>query len=242
MVIRSWNLFHGNTVPAGRRAYLREMIELISAGRPDVVCLQEVPAWALGRLGGWAGMTEVSVLARSPSVGPFRIPAGLGRVMTAPHHGLIRSAFAGQGNAILIAPAFSVVWTANTKIDDGAPGREPRVAQSVDLESPDAPGLVVTNVHCTNSPDPRVCDAELESALRGLRPTPVRVIAGDFNVTPERSAVVRTLGSTPIPGSIDQIIVQPAASAESRVWSDAEREYAGRLLSDHAPVELTVDL
>src|SRR5436309_12514115 len=103
MLVRSWNLFHGNTLPPGRKSYLREMIELVTADRPDVICLQEVPAWALGRLGGWAGMTEVPALARRPSLGPLAIPALAGRALTAPHHGLIRSAFAGQGNAVLLA-------------------------------------------------------------------------------------------------------------------------------------------
>src|SRR5260221_13740004 len=102
ILVRSWNLFHGNTVPPGRRAYLREMIELVTADGPDVVCVQEVPAWALGRLGGWAGMTEVPALARGARLGPLPIPAALGGALTAPHHGLIRSAFAGQGNAILL--------------------------------------------------------------------------------------------------------------------------------------------
>ena len=33
MVVRTWNLFHGNTSPRSRRSYLREMVELITAGR-----------------------------------------------------------------------------------------------------------------------------------------------------------------------------------------------------------------
>src|SRR5579863_4682891 len=100
VLVRSWNLFNGNTFPPGRRAHLREMIELVTADGPDVVCLQEVPGWALGRLGGWTGMTELWVWAKRPSLGPIPIPVPLGRALTAPHHGLIRSAFAGQGNAI----------------------------------------------------------------------------------------------------------------------------------------------
>ena len=50
LVIRTWNLFHGNTHPPGRRAYLRQMIELVTRDRPDVVCLQELPVWSLARL------------------------------------------------------------------------------------------------------------------------------------------------------------------------------------------------
>ena len=51
MLVRTWNLFHGNTNPPRRGAYLREMVELITTGSPDVVCLQEIPVWALARLG-----------------------------------------------------------------------------------------------------------------------------------------------------------------------------------------------
>ena len=40
----------------------------------------------------------------------------------------------------------------------------------------------------------------------------------------------------PIPASIDQVLVRGAA-ATARRWPPEEREYGGRLLSDHAPVE-----
>ncbi len=50
MLIRSWNLFHGNTTPPGRHAYLEEMVHLVTVDGPDVVCLQELPVWSLRRL------------------------------------------------------------------------------------------------------------------------------------------------------------------------------------------------
>ena len=59
MLVRTWNLFHGNTKPPGRKADLREMVELITADHPAIVCLQEVPAWALGSIGPWAGMQGI---------------------------------------------------------------------------------------------------------------------------------------------------------------------------------------
>jgi endonuclease/exonuclease/phosphatase family metal-dependent hydrolase len=49
VLVRSWNLFHGNTLPPQRRGFLDEMVRLASADDPDVVCFQEVPAWALRR-------------------------------------------------------------------------------------------------------------------------------------------------------------------------------------------------
>ena len=120
MLVRSWNLFHGNTFPPGRRAFLREMIALVTADRPDVVCLQEVPGWALGRLGAWAGMVEVPAITKRPSVGRVGIHASVGRGLTAPHHGLIRSAFAGQGNSILVASDLRVVSGEAIELNHGA--------------------------------------------------------------------------------------------------------------------------
>ena len=144
MLVRSWNLFHGNTVPPGRRAYLREMIELVTADRPDVVCLQEVPGWALGRLGGWAGMTELPVWTKRPSLGRLRIPAAVGRAVTAPHHGIIRSAFAGQGNAILARAGSPRSTRRHASPSPTAGVEEPRLAQRVELDR-----VVVANVHCS---------------------------------------------------------------------------------------------
>src|SRR5262245_66429660 len=86
MLVRTWNLFHGNAAPPGRRAFLRQMIELVTQDRPDVVCLQELPVWALEHLEGWSGMYVDGAVARRPL-----LPLGA-RGVTAVHHGLLRSA------------------------------------------------------------------------------------------------------------------------------------------------------
>ena len=224
MLVRSWNLFHGNTVPPGRRAHLRAMVELVTADHPDVVCVQEVPGWALGQLGPWAGMTEVSVSTRRPSLGPLPIPAALGRALTAPNHGLIRSAFAGQGNAVLLAPALIVRGSASLPF--AAP--EPRRAQRVDLDD-----LVIANVHLSHGQ--RGAD-QLAAVVEWLGDATPLVLAGDFNATPHVDGFSGT-----IPGSIDQVLVR-GTTAHARAWPPEEREYAGRLLSDHAPVEATFEL
>src|SRR5439155_602785 len=75
VLIRSWNLFHGNSVPPQREAFLDEMLRLVTADDPDVLCVQEVPAWELGRF------TAGDVAAR-PAIGPLPIPAELGRRLT----------------------------------------------------------------------------------------------------------------------------------------------------------------
>src|SRR4029078_10400187 len=66
MLVRTWNLFHGRHSPTGRRAFLRQMIELVTHDRPDVVCLQELPVWALGHLEDWSGMHATTAVARRP--------------------------------------------------------------------------------------------------------------------------------------------------------------------------------
>jgi endonuclease/exonuclease/phosphatase family metal-dependent hydrolase len=215
------------------------MVELVTADRPEVVCLQEVPAWALGRLGGWAGMTEVPAIARRPRVGA----AALGRAMTAPHHGLIRSAFAGQGNSILVASTLRLHASAALSLTDRTGGLEARVAQRVELGLPGGRDAAVVNVHCSHG-DPG--ETQLALALRfGEDAAPngaVLVLAGDLNTTPERSPTLRGAGlGAVIRDRIDQVLVR-GAPASARVWADEERAYGGRLLSDHAPVEAEIEV
>src|SRR6059058_5149133 len=109
LLIRTWNVFHGNADPPEREAYLEQMVRLGAGDRPDVVCLQEVPAWALAHLAGWSGMQAFGDIAQRPRLGPMPIPAELGRVVTSVHHGLLRSAVAGQANAILFSPEAEIL-------------------------------------------------------------------------------------------------------------------------------------
>ncbi len=272
MLVRTWNLFHGNTVPPGRKAHLRTMVELIAVGNPDAVCLQEVPAWALGSLGEWSGMKAVTARARRPTLGPLPIPASLGRALTAPHHGKIRSAFSGQGNAILIPNDAEIRKvkgiTLNTNVfceEQGAKlelspkmmarwEKERRVCQVVQYELPSRRRLLVANLHATSCPQNyHLPDAELRRATNFIeRASEVEeslIVAGDFNITREQSETIQALMAAP-PESrwsdsgpqIDHVLLHRAVAESVRVWPDAEREYQGRLLSDHAPVEVQVGL
>ncbi len=204
MLVRSWNLFHGNTVPPGRHAYLDEMVRIATADDPDVLCLQEVPAWALGRF-------TVSDRAAAPSLGPLPIPASVGRALTAPNHGLFRSLFAGQGNAIQVGPRLRVlrhdVETLNSRAFRRATcaalgldvvmrlawAKERRVVQAARLAHDDGRTFLVANTHCTSSRDSRIPAAELQRVAQfaiGLaQPGDVVVLAGDFNVPGERSGL-----------------------------------------------------
>ena len=253
MLIRSWNLFHGRPSPPGRRLYLKEALELVTADRPDVVLLQEVPAWALVRLGGWSGLEAVGDVAQRSRLGTVPIPVVLGRLLTSVHPGFLRSAFSGQGSAILHAPELRLVdhevVTLNPRDFRQALSRElglsrplrrawakeRRICSVVRLE----PALVVANLHATGSPDPRLPAAEVRRALEfveGYARADERIVfGGDLNVLGPTLAIPGW--SPPGPG-IDHLLVRGASASPLRVWPDERRRRAGVLLSDHAPVEL----
>jgi endonuclease/exonuclease/phosphatase family metal-dependent hydrolase len=218
LVVRTWNLFHGNTVPPGRRAYLREMVELVARGA-DVVCLQEIPVWALGRLERWSGMRAVAAVARSPLLGGSR----LGRALTDVHHGLLRSAFTGEADAILVAPRFALDRMRTSVVSDGGLRR---IAHGVRLDGE----LDVVNFHISSDPE------QLRRAAELVGPEPQAILAGDANLV---AAPVPGF-SPPLAGSIDQILVRGLPAAEPFAWPEQLRAIGRRLLSDHAPVELTV--
>lgn len=253
MLIRSWNLFHGNTSPPRRHSYLAEMVRLASEDRPDVLLLQEVPAWALDRLGAWSGMTAVGDVAQRPRIGPVPIPAELGRLLTALHPGLLRSAFAGQANAILLGAGLSVVThdvlTLNPPgfrraqartlsldwLTRRAWAKERRICQAVRA----APELVVANLHATSARDRRIPEIEVRQAaafVEGLaRDGDVVVLGGDFNISSPAAALSGWSAAGP---RIDHLLVRGAEPSPLRVWPDERRRRNGALLSDHAPVEL----
>src|SRR5205823_8517477 len=132
-----------------------------------------------------------------------------GRALTAPNHGLIRSAFAGQGNAILLAPGLRVRESGTLALG----GREPRVAQRVELD-----GVVVANLHISAER----AEAELASILSWLDNAAPLVLAGDFNTTPECCSAIAGFAGA-ISGSIDQVLVR-GAPATARLWPEADRE------------------
>jgi endonuclease/exonuclease/phosphatase family metal-dependent hydrolase len=271
VVARTWNVFHGNTDPPGRRAYLREMIELVTADKPDIVCLQEVPVWALDSLGGWSGMQALGTRARPSRFGFFPIPPAVGRGLTAPHHGRIRSAFAGQANAILIPKEAklrshkSITLNTNPFCEERGKllgltpkqmvrwEKERRVCQTVQYELADRQRYFVANIHATASTDVRLPDVELRKAvnfvIRGSELEEALIVAGDFNITREASSTIQELMANPPETrwmasgpQIDHILLRRAIATSVRVWPPEERTHSGRLLSDHAPVEVQFEL
>jgi len=234
LVVRTWNVFHGNADPPERRAFLEQMVQLISADAPDLVCLQEVPVWAFARLGEWSGMSAFGAVAARPRLGS----AELGHVVTELNHGLFRSAFTGQANAILVAPGLRMAGEWTHPISRRGEG-EHRVCQVVRL----AETALVANFHATSwhAADQTVRAAAVADGL-ALPGEPV-VLCGDANLRPGEDDTYDELQSwgfsAPVPG-IDQILVRGLPAGAPVVWPEERRRLEGRLLSDHAPVELIV--
>ncbi len=69
------------------------------------------------------------------------------------------------------------------------------------------------------------------------------VLCGDANLRPGEDDTYDELQSwgfsAPVPG-IDQILVRGLPSGAPVVWPEERRRLEGRLLSDHAPVELII--
>jgi endonuclease/exonuclease/phosphatase family metal-dependent hydrolase len=230
VLVRTWNLFHGNAAPPERRAFLREMVELVTADAPDVVCLQELPVWALRHLGRWSGMQSFAAVAARPLLWS----AELGRWITELHHGLFRSAVTGQANAILVARPHAVSDERSLVVSRFG---ERRVCQSVSLDGE----TNVVNFHVTGgTPADEQFRLVADFAERHERV----ILAGDANARPGEGPTYELLRgrgySDPLPESIDQILVRGLPSTPPVAWPEERRRLGSRLLSDHAPVELRV--
>lgn len=220
MLVRTWNLFHGNTLPPQRRAFLREMVELVTNDRPDVVCLQEVPVWAVEHLDRWSGMRSFAAVARPPLLRSARA----GRALADLHHGLLRSAFTGEADAILVSTEHGV-----DEVRSEVVGERPlrRIAHGLRLDR----ATYVVNFHIDADP------AELARVAAFAASWPQAIVAGDANIA---SASLDGY-SAPLPGSIDQILYRGLEGGAPAAWPLERRQLGRRLLSDHAPVEAQVE-
>ena len=234
LVIRTWNLYHGRTYPKSGRTYLERMVRLVSLDAPDVVALQEVPLWALGRLERWSGMRAIWSVTVPGFLGP------IARFVTDLDPVRVRFTAAGQANAMLLSHRFEVgddrtlVLNPEVKrLEWLRGGRQRRVCQAVDLEL-DGRRLTVANLHATNNSD--LARVEVGLAADFVRGAETCILCGDFNVP----AFAVPDYSPPIEG-IDQILVRglELESAPS-AWPLQRRRVEEGLLSDHAPVEAEV--
>jgi endonuclease/exonuclease/phosphatase family metal-dependent hydrolase len=223
VLIRSWNVYHGRTKPPGTRIHLREMVVLATRDKPDVLCLQELPLWALARLHDWSGMSALPAVAKRTPV-----PRWLGGILQRHDPRRFRSGVTGQANAILLAPGLEPLEHKTVRISDR--GRERRVCQAVRLED-----VVIGNVHASNEfSRPEVPRAELKRAHELIDSMAsggeARVLAGDFN-----------LRDPDLPGpNIDHIVVAGIEHGPLEVWPADRRLHNGAVLSDHAPVEMRI--
>jgi Endonuclease/Exonuclease/phosphatase family len=245
------------------------MVRLASSDRPDILCLQELPVWALPRLPDWSGMKAFGDVAQPARFGPLPIPAELGHQLSSLHNGLLRSAFSGQANAILLSPdaellAHEQLVLNSREFRDKEARRlrlgliarlgwakERRIVQAVRARFHDGTTVLVANLHATSYPaDQRLADAELLRAATfadGVaEPGDVVVLAGDFNVPPSRSATQAELtdgewgfAAASVDG-IDRILVRGVELDDAVRWPPERRRLDGRLLSDHTPVEARV--
>src|SRR5690348_3963393 len=213
------------------------MLKLATADDPDVLCVQEVPAWALGRF-------TVGDVAARPALGPFPSSAGIGRRLTSLHPGLLRSAFSGQANAITVAPRLRVLAHERQELNPrrfraaeahrlglgvvarNAWAKERRIVQTVRLGADDGRTFLVGNTHCTSLADRRIAQAELLRAAEFVTskalPGDVVVLAGDFNLTAAASVMRDLTGpewgfSAAGPG-IDHVLVRGAEASAPRRW------------------------
>jgi endonuclease/exonuclease/phosphatase family metal-dependent hydrolase len=226
ILVRSWNVFHGNSLPPTRTSHLREVIELATLDAPGVLLLQEVPVWALARLEEWSGMRAHPLVAREP----HRPPAATSW-LTRRHNGLFRSRLAGQAIAVLVDRELGSEDLRGVRVSD--PGRERRVAQAVRIE-----GLgVVANTHLTQMSaalEVRLAELERVHAFveKVAEPDEPRVIGGDLNLV--RPALPGYEGGG---DGIDHVLVAGLPAAPLTVWPASRRVQNAVVLSDHAPVE-----
>ena len=172
------------------------MIELASHDGPDVLCLQEVPLWALEHLGDWSGGMRVATTA---TLAP-RLPRRFAGWISRRHQGLWRSAIAGQANAILVAPNYTLDELEELRVS--TPSQHPRRIHSARV----AGRVVVVNAHLSADL------GQLERTFAFAEGWAPVALAGDLNL--------RTVGrpgwSTPAPG-IDHVLGRGLNSGPRRM-------------------------
>jgi endonuclease/exonuclease/phosphatase family metal-dependent hydrolase len=212
------------------------MVRLVTEDRPDVVALQEVPLWALGRLERWSGM-----VSRSAVTVPALLLAPLARLLTELDPVRLRSLVTGQANALLMSRRFELGEQRLLLLTPEVTkwewlferGLHQRYCQRLVVEG-NGGKLVVANLHSTNNPE--LARAEAERAAEFLADAERCIICGDFNVP-----------RFPLPGfsppieGIDQVLVRGLDLERGPTrWARERRTFQGHVLSDHAPVEAVV--
>jgi endonuclease/exonuclease/phosphatase family metal-dependent hydrolase len=211
-------------------------------------------------------MTALGDVARRAPFSPF---PSLGKLITQLDPGVLRSAFTGQANAILVRSdavvldhrrvvlnpfRFRRAQSRRLALERAARlgwTKERRICQTIRIRHGEGT-LVVGNLHATSyPPDKRIADVELLRAatfVDGVAlPGEPLLLCGDFNISRRFSHTLAQLmtdewgfsGATPT--GIDHLLVRGLRAGAPRVWPPEERERDGRLLSDHAPVDVELE-
>ncbi len=220
--------------------------------------------WALADLPDWSGMSAATDVARRP----LPVLGKLARTLSELDARRFRSVVTGEANAVLLQRSLSVVehrrlvlnpfryrrlQARRLRLPLGERlrwGSERRVLQALRIRRRDST-FVLANVHITGHRDKRIPDAELLRAavfVDGFaRPDEPVLLGGDLNLTVRNSRTLREL-MTPEWGfggatstGIDHILVRGLQSRPPLVWPVERRTRNGRILSDHAPVDVEVE-
>jgi endonuclease/exonuclease/phosphatase family metal-dependent hydrolase len=213
MLVLTWNLFHGRSVPDAPRDQLADFAARLAAWEWDVALLQEVPPWwppTLGRASGASARTALT--SRN-----WLLP--LSRWAARRRPDVIKS-WGGGANAILVRGEA----IAEHRVRTLRAWPERRVMHGVRLER----GWWVGNLHATAHSEPRA-QADLDLAARTATEwsagAPV-VLGGDLNLrAPVVPAFTHAAGH-----SVDHLFVRLASVAAPGRTLDRGP------LSDHLPL------
>jgi endonuclease/exonuclease/phosphatase family metal-dependent hydrolase len=217
MLVLTWNLFHGRSVPDTPRDLLDEFAAQLASWEWDVALLQEVPPWWPPELGrSCAASARTARTSRN-----WLLPAT--RWVAERRPDLIKS-WGGGANAILVRGERVVEHRIRTLRH----WPERRVAHGVRLGG----GWWVCNLHAQAHSEARA-QADIAGAAAAAVDwaggAPV-VLGGDLNTrSPHAPGFEHVAGH-----SVDHILVRPAhATAPGRTLDRGH-------LSDHLPVQLRV--
>lgn len=216
MLVLTWNLFHGRSVPDAPRSLQEQFAAAIASWEWDVALLQEVPPWWPPQLGRAAQASARTALTSRNLLLPLR------RAIADRRPDLIKSN-GGGANAILVRGATILEHRARTL----RRWPERRIVHGVRLDS----GIWVSNVHAQVHSDARA-HADLAAAgaqtLAWAGDTPA-VLGGDANVpAPAIDGFTRAGGH-----GVDHVLARGLDPGRARVLD------AGGL-SDHRPVVVEV--
>jgi endonuclease/exonuclease/phosphatase family metal-dependent hydrolase len=213
MLVLTWNLFHGRSVPDAPREQLAEFADRLAAWEWDVALLQEVPPWWPPTLGRACGASARTALTSRN----WLLPVSRWAARRRPD---VVKSWGGGANAILVRSEEVVEHRVRTL----RAWPERRVVHGVRLQR----GWWVCNLHAQAHSETR---AQADIAIAAATATawsagaPV-VFGGDLNThRPVAAGFAHVAGE-----GVDHVLARPMQAA-----SPGRTLPHGRL-SDHAPV------